>query len=91
MITTIQLSEEVKRELDRFKVAKKTYEDVIVELIKKVDTDKKEQEALLIEGCKAMYHDMIEINKEWEAVDAEIDWEWNDNGNGNKKRRHPSR
>jgi hypothetical protein len=44
--------------------------------MKIADKQKREQEQLLIEGCKAMYDDMIEINKEWESVDSDIDWEW---------------
>ena len=35
-----------------------------------------------------MAEDMVEINKEWEIVDFDVDWEWNDNGN--KKRKHTS-
>ena len=50
---------------------------------------KREQEQLLIEGCKVMAKDMVEINKEWEVVDSDVDWEWNDDGN--KKRRHTTR
>jgi hypothetical protein len=42
---------------------------------------KREQEELLIEGCKEMAEDMLKINKEWEAADADIDWEWDDDGN----------
>jgi predicted CopG family antitoxin len=76
MITTIQLDESVKRALDRLKENKETYEQVIVNLIRLVEEQRKKQEELLIEGCKVMYQDMLDINKEWEAVDAEIDWEW---------------
>ncbi|MDO8516836.1 MAG: hypothetical protein Q7S33_01815 [Nanoarchaeota archaeon] len=36
----------------------------------------KEQEQFLIEGCKEMYNDMIQINKEWESIDSDFDWEW---------------
>lgn len=76
MVTTIQLSEEVKRDLDRLKTPKKTYEDVIVELIRKVDADKKEQEALLIEGYKEMAEESLKITKEFEAIEESFDWEW---------------
>ena len=30
---------------------------------------------LLIEGCKVMAEESLRICKEWEAVDAELDWE----------------
>jgi predicted CopG family antitoxin len=76
MVTTIQLSENVKSSLDRLKSKKETYEDVIVNLMRCAEENKKEQEQLLIEGCKEMAEDMIRINKEWEVVDADIDWEW---------------
>ena len=88
MVTTIQLNEDVKNALDRMKTNKETYEQVILNLMKTVEKCKREQEQLLIEGCKVMAKDMIEINKEWEVVDSDIDWEWNDNGD--KKRRYTS-
>lgn len=78
MVTTIQLNENVKSELDKLKSDKETYEQVILNLMKIAKECKKDQEALLIEGCKEMTEDMIKINKEWEAVDSDIDWEWND-------------
>ena len=87
MITTIQLNENVKKELDGFRNNKETYEQIILSLIKQVEEQKRKQEELMIEGCKVMYNDMLEINKEWESVDAEIDWEWKDN-NGRKKGRN---
>lgn len=86
MVTTIQLNESVKNSLDRLKSDKETYEQVILNLMKIAEKCKREQEQLLIEGCKVMAEDMIRINKEWEGADSGIDWEWNDNGN--KKRRY---
>lgn len=41
MITTIQLNESVKKTLNMLKNGKETYEDVIVNLIDKVDADRK--------------------------------------------------
>jgi len=84
MVTTIQLNENVKLALDRMKDGRESYEQVILNLMKIAEKCKREQEELLIEGCKVMAKDMIEINKEWEAVDSDIDWEWKDNGD--KKR-----
>ena len=84
MVTTIQLNENVKLALDRMKDGRESYEQVILNLMKIAEKCKREQEELLIEGCKVMAKDMIEINKEWEAVDSYIDWEWKDNGD--KKR-----
>lgn len=91
MVTTIQLNENVKNALNRLKSNKETYEEVILNLMKTAEKCKREQKQLLIEGCKVMAKDMIEINKEWEVVDSDVDWEWNNNQNGNKKRGHFAR
>ena len=76
MVTTIQLSENVKNALDRIKLNKETYEDVIVNLIKTTDKHKREQEQLLIEGCKAMAEESLKIAREFEAIEDLKDWEW---------------
>ncbi len=68
MVTTIQLNENVKNALDRLKTNKETYEEVILNLMKIADKCKREQEGLLIEGCKEMYDDMLRISKEWEGT-----------------------
>ena len=68
MVTTIQLNEDVKKALDRMKSNKETYEEVIVNLMKSVEGQKKNQEKLLIEGCKEMYKDILKIAKEWEGT-----------------------
>lgn len=88
-ITTIQIRENVKRVLESLKEkAGDSYEDVIARLLKEKKENKIKLEALMIEGCKEMYNDSIEINRELESADADIDWEWNNNGD--KKRRHSS-
>ena len=80
MITTIQLDEKVKMNLDRLKESKRdTYEDVILNLIKFQGEQKRKQDKLMIEGCKEMAQDMKRIVKEWEVVDSDLDWEWNEN------------
>jgi len=76
MVTTIQLNEEVKKCLDRLKKDKKTYEEVIVELMQIADKSKRKQEELLVEGCKAMAKENLNITKEFEAVENLDDWEW---------------
>lgn len=77
MITSIQLRENVKNQLDRMKSSdRQTYEEVILNLIRTVDAQKRKQEALLIEGCKVMAKDMINLNKELEGADSDLDWEW---------------
>jgi predicted CopG family antitoxin len=68
MVTSIQLNENVKNALDRMKSNKETYEDVILNLMKTAEKCKREQEQLLIEGCKEMYNDMLKMTKEWEGT-----------------------
>jgi len=71
MVTTIQLNENVKRALDRMKSNKETYEEVILNLMKIAEEQKRKQEKLLIEGCKEMYDDMLKIAREWEGTLAD--------------------
>lgn len=76
MVTTIQLNENVKKELDKLKKDKKTYEEVILELINIVKSRKREQEELLIEGCKEMAEENLKITKEFEAIENLDEWIW---------------
>ena len=77
MVTTIQLGENVKRELERMKESSnETYEEVILTLIKTAEEMKRGQKELLIEGCKEMASDSLRLTKEWEKTDSTLDWEW---------------
>ncbi len=76
MVTTIQLNEEVKNALDRLKNNKETYEQVILNLMKIAEKCKREQEQLLIEGCKVMAEESLKITKEFESIENLNDWEW---------------
>ena len=76
MITTIQLNENVKNALDRMKSNKETYEEVILNLMKIAEKCKREQEQLLIEGCKVMAEENLKITKEFEAIENLDNWEW---------------
>ena len=78
MVTTIQLNDNVKKELDKLKKEKETYEDVILELMEIAEENKRKQDDLLIEGCKEMYEDMLKINKEWETIDSDFNLEWDE-------------
>ena len=75
MITTIQLNESVKKDLDRLKVSKETYEQIILNLIKIAEECQRKQEELLIEGCKEMAEENLKITKEFEAIENLDDWE----------------
>lgn len=76
MVTTIQLNEDVKDALDKMKSNKETYEQVILNLMKIAEKCKREQEQLLIEGCKVMAEESLKITKEFEAIENLDDWEW---------------
>ena len=69
MITTIQLNEGTKNALLRLKDSEKqTYEEIILNLIKQSEIQKRKQEELIIEGCKEMAEDSLRIVKEWEGT-----------------------
>jgi len=76
MITTIQIRESVKNQLDKIKqTERQTYEEVILALIKAAELQRRNQEDLLIEGCKVMAEESLKICKEWETTDATLDWD----------------
>ena len=68
MVTTIQLSEDVKKILDGMKMGKETYEDVILNIVRFVENQKRKREDLLIEGCQEMAGESLKISKEWEGT-----------------------
>ena len=76
MVTTIQLNESVKNSLDRLKSDKETYEQVILNLMKIAEKSKREQELLLIEGCKVMAEESLKISKEFASIENLDAWEW---------------
>lgn len=76
MVTTIQLNEDVKKALDKMKSDKETYERVILNLMNIAEKFKREQEELLIEGCKEMAEENLKITKEFEAIEDLSKWEW---------------
>jgi len=76
MITSIQIHENVKNELDRLKEGKQTYEEVIINIIRLVEQQKRMQKALLIEGYKEMAQESLKITKEFEPLEKELEWEW---------------
>lgn len=80
MITTIQLNERTKNSLAKLRSSKKqTYEDVIVELLKLFEMQKRKQEELMIEGYKEMAEESLKITKEFEAIEDLSQWEWDEN------------
>ncbi len=73
MITTIQIHEKIKKELDRLKSKNETYEEVIVGLISKVEHHQRSQRDLLIEGYQEMAEESKSIVNEWSYADLEWD------------------
>jgi len=80
MVTTIQLNENVKSELDKLKLGKETYEQIILNLMEVAQEYQRGQEELLIEGCKVMAKENLKITKEFETIENLDKWEWNENG-----------
>lgn len=76
MITTIQINQNVKEELSKFKEKNETYEQIIINLMKIAERIKRDQEELMIEGCKEMAEENLKITKEFEAIENLDDWEW---------------
>lgn len=77
MVTTIQLNENIKNQLERLKDSRnQTYEEVILNLMKIVEENKRNQRELLIEGCKVMSEESLKITREFEAIEDLNDWEW---------------
>ena len=73
MVTTIQLREDVKRELDRLKESgKETYEEVIINLMRITEEHKRKRKKLLAEGYKEMARESLKVNKDWSVADK--DW-----------------
>ena len=69
MITTIQIHEKVKQELDTLKKNKESYEQVISKLLELVEKQKRSHNGLLIEGYKEMAEESLKVTKEWSKTE----------------------
>jgi predicted CopG family antitoxin len=76
MVTTIQLNDNVKRELDRLKKDRETYEDVIVGLMSVFEKQNRGREELMIEGAKETAEESLKITKEFESIEDLSKWKW---------------
>lgn len=77
MISTIQMRENIKQELTRFREKEnESYEEIIVRMMNYIEKQKKEQKTLLIQECEEMAGDSLRITKEWESTDKTLDWQW---------------
>ena len=74
MITSIQIHEVVKKELDTLKENnKESYEDVIMRLIESTEKQKRTQAELLMQGYKEMAQESLKITKEWAVIETNWD------------------
>lgn len=74
MVTSIQIHEGVKRELDTLKESnRESYEDIIKRLIESTENQKRMQIELLIEGYKEMAQESINTTKEWSVTETNWD------------------
>jgi predicted CopG family antitoxin len=72
MVTTIQISEDLRDRLQKYKKSsKESYEDVIKELIEEKESSKNNEVNLLREGYEEMYGLSKEINYDFEDIDLE--------------------
>jgi len=68
-ITTIQLNDNIKRELDKIKSSKETYEEVIIDLMKVAQQYKRKQKEHIIEGYRETAKVDLAIDEEWSSAD----------------------
>lgn len=73
MITSIQVHEHVKQQLDQLKNGKESYEEVIQSLITQAEMQKRTQKDLLIEGYREMAQESLKQVKGWASAD--LDWD----------------
>ncbi len=74
MVTSIQIHEVVKKELDILKENnKESYEDVIMRLIESAEKQKRTQAEFLIQGYKEMAQESLKITKEWAVTETNWD------------------
>ena len=71
MVTTIQVHEKLKKQLESLKQERESYEDVIFNLIKETERQKRTQTAFLIESYKEMSKESLKVTKEWSSIDKE--------------------
>jgi len=70
MVTTIQISEDLRDNLLEYKINSKiSYEEIIRKLLIDYKKSQKEEEKLLIDGYKEMSNFSKKINNEWEQLD----------------------
>ncbi len=74
MVTSIQIHEKVKQELNTLKKSnRESYEDIILRLINLAEKQRRIQIKLLVEGYKEIAEENLNIEKEWSKIDLTRD------------------
>lgn len=69
MITTIQVSDKLKNTLSLMKDSRnQSYEQVILQIIKTLEEQKRKNIGLMIEGAKETAEESLKIDREWEGT-----------------------
>ena len=55
---------------------KETYEEVIVEMMRALEEQKKRKNELMIEGYQEMAEENLKITREFKAIEEDFDWKW---------------
>ena len=77
MITTIQVSEKLRKVLNNMKESQnQSYEQVILEMIKIIECHRRNHEGLLIKGCKEMADENLNIARKFELIEDLNKWDW---------------
>ena len=79
MVTTIQVSDKLKNTLSLMKESSsQSYEQVILQIIRTLEEQKRKHVDLMIEGAKETAEESLKITREFEAIEEDFDWEWKD-------------
>ena len=79
MVTTIQVSDKLKDTLSLMKESSsQSYEQVILQIIRTLEEQKRKHVDLMIEGAKETAEESLKITREFEAIEEDFDWEWKD-------------
>ncbi|MBI2667367.1 hypothetical protein HYX17_01195 [Candidatus Woesearchaeota archaeon] len=75
MVTSIQIHEKLKYELDILKSKnRESYEDVILRLIHSFEKQRRSQSKLLVEGYKETAEEDLKQVKEWSTAELDLDY-----------------
>lgn len=77
MISSIQVSDKLKKTLNNFRASpKESYEQIILKLINEIENQKSDYEKRLIEECQAISDESLRITKDFESIEDLDNWKW---------------